>query len=831
MNKLYPPIIGGTIPAFSGDIIKVPFQMNKAVSLSQIHGFCLKIKTVQSNRLICDIDSNNFDAVNNIVYFTLTQNNLHIGQYYKIQMAYRGIDGLIGYYSTIGIVKYTASPQIGIEEETDGSNFIGYYSQDGGDVTEKVYSYCFELTDSNGNIIETTGDQIHNNSIDENNYESHDTFILSVELATNVIYYLTYSVITTNGLEVSSAPKKFYYSESIDSKLEVNVKAILDYENGYIDVSLTQEKEKTATGSFILLRSSSKDNYMTWNEVLRFVLYHQTPARKLWKDMTVEQGVGYRYAIQQYNSYGLRSNKIYSDTVIVDFEHIFLFDGKRQLKVCYNPKVSSFKNTLLESKVDTIGSKYPFILRNGNVNYKEFPISGLISLLSDENNLFYKEDNVVRNETGTSKDVISQRVTDLTANNYHNERNFKLEALEWLTNGEPKLFRSPSEGNYLVRLLNVSLSPEDQLGRMLHSFSCTAYEIGVCDYETLEVYNIITTQDPTSRQLKWKSVDLSTVSNGVNLLKYPAISIHVEGMMPGDKIQLRSDENIVIGPTGSYIIDLGDGVEINHFALVGNENIQHQGILTYSYYTNKFKDTFDNINTIKVQQVPCRQFIGEHVNILEEMGDIKNQLSAIGYIRFWLRNSETVLYTKKEKIQDLIPKEDLYTDEECTNLFDADRFFTTDIYQVCNVKKNENNEISKTILGVLDIYNDFRFKLLDDKTTATQIVINEEIIDLRDISYYQLKQPKNITSIQLGFAIVCEVVYSFKVITYDVEQDNEMLQLSQLKYQRSLMELQSLQNEGRASKILAQEQVCRNLYKDYIDQLEEILQNEGGLNE
>jgi hypothetical protein len=38
--------------------------------------------------------------------------------------------------------------------------------------------------------------------------------------------------------------------------------------------------------------------------------------------------------------------------------------------------------------MDTLGGKYPFIFRNGNVNYKEFPISGLITLLSDENSLF-----------------------------------------------------------------------------------------------------------------------------------------------------------------------------------------------------------------------------------------------------------------------------------------------------------------------------------------------------------------------------------------------------------------------------------------------------------
>ena len=73
-----------------------------------------------------------------------------------------------------------------------------------------------------------------------------------------------------------------------------------------------------------------------------------------------------------------------SNTVMADFEDMYLYDGERQLKVRFNPNVSSFKNDLLESKVDTIGSRYPFIFRNGNVKYKEFPITGLISYLMDD---------------------------------------------------------------------------------------------------------------------------------------------------------------------------------------------------------------------------------------------------------------------------------------------------------------------------------------------------------------------------------------------------------------------------------------------------------------
>jgi integrase len=61
--KLYPPIIEGTIPAFYGNKIKVPYEMNKAVGYHEISGFSLKIKTVQSNRYLGDI-INGYHTVN-----------------------------------------------------------------------------------------------------------------------------------------------------------------------------------------------------------------------------------------------------------------------------------------------------------------------------------------------------------------------------------------------------------------------------------------------------------------------------------------------------------------------------------------------------------------------------------------------------------------------------------------------------------------------------------------------------------------------------------------------------------------------------------------------
>jgi hypothetical protein len=122
------------------------------------------------------------------------------------------------------------------------------------------------------------------------------------------------------------------------------------------------------------------------------------------------------------------------------------------------------------------------------MSYKEFSISGLISYLCDPNDefnmLFWKD----------------EITTNLTADNIEKERDFKLKVLEWLNNGKPKIFRSSTEGIYIVRLMNVSLSPNDTLGRMLHTFNATAYEIDECNISNLLKYNLLNFSDTNKLQ-------------------------------------------------------------------------------------------------------------------------------------------------------------------------------------------------------------------------------------------------------------------------------------------------------------------------------------------
>jgi hypothetical protein len=69
-----------------------------------------------------------------------------------------------------------------------------------------------------------------------------------------------------------------------------------------------------------------------------------------------------------------------------------LYHNGVQLRLQYNQKLSSFKHSTLTSKQDTLGSKYPHLVRNGYAYYAEFPISGLISLHMDNDNTFFSLD-------------------------------------------------------------------------------------------------------------------------------------------------------------------------------------------------------------------------------------------------------------------------------------------------------------------------------------------------------------------------------------------------------------------------------------------------------
>ena len=782
------PIIEGTLPAFylndNGIAqIAIPFSMSRAVNKSQIKGFKLKIKNVQQSNYLITLSQSSVDFIKSVVYFDISKEALEksflIGQFYKCQLAYIDTDDVVGYYSTVGVIKYTTKPKVSILTLAETGNnshiytYTGLYSQYEKDFTEKIYSYRFVLRDENNNILKDTDFIIHNNSNDELPYESQDTFTYTADLDLNKKYYLSYIIRTNNMLEISSPSYKIVQKKSIMSDLEIEkILPVLNYNNGYIEIQIEGKKdflgnEKPARGQFILSRASEKSNYMDWEKISEFSLVSERPSIKKWKDFTIEQGVHYKYSIQQFNS-NLYSDRMISDEIVfADFEDCFLYDGKRQLKIKFNPKISSFKKDVLETKVDTLGSKYPFIFKNGQVEYKEFPISGLISYLSDEENLFldynyidnsqrekndqnllslvkiipdqndfYENDNytsyfvktttsikqnykfleledyinyiktekynevneevknaalsitnlrdkkqfnnikrllneLLKTENRLYKNLYMQKSkkkeiklfnTDLTSENIRLERQFKLEVLDWLTNGEPKLFKSPNEGNYIVRLLNVSLTPNDQLGRMIHTFNATAYEVADLSYDNLCKLNIIDQGSSINNTfLKFTTIPLATkdydyanlkgtyiydnetgtyYASG-DLLKAGVIAqgLKLNDVEPGTIFKINN-EQVVIGSTGNYEVP----VDVYQISLENNQ--KSYGSITFSY-TSELSSSFNSIINLGSKDIFGQQKIGKINNLVNDIEDIQTKLISFYNIKFYERPIEEAFYQEQ----------------------------------------------------------------------------------------------------------------------------------------------------------------------------------------
>lgn len=485
---IYPPIMVETIPAFISDVIIIPFFQNLAVSIGEVKKFYLKIQNytdLSDNTLVLNIPTGQpyltYDEktrAGKLIFNTMNAKDFFkANNYYKFQLAYSDIedsdtteeieDNVNLVYSTVSIGKCIGNaPNIEIE------NYIATCSFDL--LSEPIYSYRFVLMDNNQIIIQDTGEILHNvdeDTIKDGKRTTTHVFYPQYELETG-IYTLKYYITTVNG-----------YNSYMASELEITTsgnaptnefRAYNNIDNGYVGLIL-KSNEDNNTINYIIERKSDKEN---WVKIKEFSYTNPNSSQELELiDMTIEQGIEYIYALRTKDSTENYSARQIIDPIKVDFEDIFLTDGKRQLKIKYNPKVSSFKDTISEQKTETIGSKYPFFFRNNMVKYKEIPISGLISYQMDDNEMFM--------ELNCVKSI------QLTSDNIAAERKFKLEVLEWLNNGELKLFRSPTEGNYVIRLMNVSLSPNDTLGRMLHTFSATGYEAADSDTSSLVKLGLI----------------------------------------------------------------------------------------------------------------------------------------------------------------------------------------------------------------------------------------------------------------------------------------------------------------------------------------------------
>lgn len=245
----------------------------------------------------------------------------------------------------------------------------------------------------------------------------------------------------------------------------------------------------------IIRRSSNKTDFSQWYTLADFTIQENDLIRLDWFDYTAEPGIWYRYQIVRYDTDARKTAELVTDEakpVMLDTEDIFLNAEGEELIVRFNPIISGISNKVAESITDTIGSKYPFIRRNGNVNYKTFSLSGTISCFTDlGHNVFHSSKEELYGNAAPFYNQYNEEHNIDVYNDFIYEKMFRQKAIQFLQKPTVKLLRSLTEGNILVRLSNINFTPKETLGRKIYDFNCTVYEVAQDTEENYLKYDIL----------------------------------------------------------------------------------------------------------------------------------------------------------------------------------------------------------------------------------------------------------------------------------------------------------------------------------------------------
>ena len=366
-------------------------------------------------------------------------------------------------------------------------NFFGKIISE--DSSEVLYKYKLKIYDVNGSLIEDSGELYSNQYQDCNEFK----YLVKTELQDSHEYLLEFIYITNNYYTYTYSTKFEISLVQIDQinctviTIDNNIDNLLtgittkeeEEEEGRVGLKLYSTNTNPYSGNICIRRCSSKDQFKEWIDIkiytAREVILNTLP---LFYDYTIESGVWYMYGVQSIDKDGNRGILNAGSPIMRNFEYSFLLgENDQQLKLMFNNTMNSYKIQLMESKTETIGGIYPIITRNAALRYRTFPINGLISFWMDENKLFCDK-KIVYNDT----DIVDLYERYNLNNNivqydYIYERDFRKLVLDFLHDGKPKLFKSPTEGNIIVRLTDINCVPNQSLDRMLYEFSSTGTEL------------------------------------------------------------------------------------------------------------------------------------------------------------------------------------------------------------------------------------------------------------------------------------------------------------------------------------------------------------------
>jgi len=181
------------------------------------------------------------------------------------------------------------------------------------------------------------------------------------------------------------------------------------------------------------------------------------------KDKFVESLEDYVYAIQPLG--GSTESPIVGDNTIAEvyceFESTWIIGKDKQYKLMYDLSVGDYETIMPSGLIETIGSRFPIVTRNGNIKYKK----------------------------GSLKCKLISDATIIAGNtNAKEEKKYRKAIEAFLTDNKPKLYKDGSGQMMVISLMDApTLSPVNELNQLIYDISINFVEVS--DTDTISLIN------------------------------------------------------------------------------------------------------------------------------------------------------------------------------------------------------------------------------------------------------------------------------------------------------------------------------------------------------
>lgn len=288
-------------------------------------------------------------------------------------------------------------------------------------------------------------------------------------------------------------------------KVEEDYSTEIDLNAGSIDMPTLPNGEidqSRVIKEIAVLRSNLSEGLLRWQEVTR--IKNGAINKAFLYDYFVENGNYYRYALQPITADGVKGPITDFFDTVATFEGMWMLGEKdKQFSFIYDGKVDSFSHNQSRTTIETITGKYPFIVTPSELDYRTFNFSGKLTYQQDIHGLLVRDtysEAISPNSTipinfvevSYGDEGLLNKKTDIgeLEESMVMQRIWRNKILEWLKDGKPKILKSEAEGNILVSVSNVTVTPIQTVYGLVADFQCQMTEIGELSEKTLQRYDL-----------------------------------------------------------------------------------------------------------------------------------------------------------------------------------------------------------------------------------------------------------------------------------------------------------------------------------------------------